>query len=177
MGNAPPVTKPVPTSPKTPSSPCAWALALHSVASSHASSGPAPSHAGPYTSRTSGGASSDSTAYPFATRNRKDFDNLLAVYLDAVFFPRLDALDFAANAALVRDAELAQVFELVAPKLKSHCVFGGRGEHIQDATAKRKLTALGDHVDSDVCLLDKLEGQLWQQVVATLDQLERSTFG
>lgn len=31
--------------------------------------------------------SSDSTAYPFATRNRKDFDNLLAVYLDAVFFP------------------------------------------------------------------------------------------
>ena len=39
--------------------------------------------------------SSDSTAYPFATQNRKDFDNLLAVYLDAVFFPRLDALDFA----------------------------------------------------------------------------------
>ncbi|HMM74149.1 MAG TPA: insulinase family protein [Gammaproteobacteria bacterium] len=39
--------------------------------------------------------SSDSTAYPFATRNRKDFDNLLAVYLDAVFFPKLDARDFA----------------------------------------------------------------------------------
>ena len=39
--------------------------------------------------------SSDSTAYPFATRNRKDFDNLLAVYLDAVFFPRLDERDFA----------------------------------------------------------------------------------
>ena len=39
--------------------------------------------------------SSDSTAYPFATQNRKDFDNLLAVYLDAVFFPTLDPLDFA----------------------------------------------------------------------------------
>ncbi len=39
--------------------------------------------------------SSDSTAYPFATRNRKDFDNLLNVYLDAVFFPLLDPLDFA----------------------------------------------------------------------------------
>ncbi|MGH8597546.1 MAG: insulinase family protein, partial [Gammaproteobacteria bacterium] len=39
--------------------------------------------------------SSDSTAYPFATRNRKDFDNLLAIYLDAVFFPNLDPLDFA----------------------------------------------------------------------------------
>ena len=39
--------------------------------------------------------SSDSTAYPFATRNRKDFDNLLGIFLDAVFFPLLDPLDFA----------------------------------------------------------------------------------
>lgn len=39
--------------------------------------------------------SSDWTAYPFATGNRRDFDNLLQVYLDAVFFPRLDPLDFA----------------------------------------------------------------------------------
>lgn len=39
--------------------------------------------------------SSDWTAYPFASQNRKDFDNLLKVYLDAVFFSRLDPLDFA----------------------------------------------------------------------------------
>lgn len=39
--------------------------------------------------------SSDATAYPFASQNRKDFDNLLSVYLDAVFFPKLDELDFA----------------------------------------------------------------------------------
>ncbi|MDX1692666.1 MAG: insulinase family protein [Ketobacteraceae bacterium] len=39
--------------------------------------------------------SSDWTAYPFASKNRKDFDNLLSVYLDAVFFSRLDPLDFA----------------------------------------------------------------------------------
>ena len=39
--------------------------------------------------------SSDWTAYPFASRNRKDFSNLLEVYLDAVFFSRLDPLDFA----------------------------------------------------------------------------------
>ncbi len=38
---------------------------------------------------------SDWTAYPFASQNRKDFDNLLQVYLDAVFFPILDPLDFA----------------------------------------------------------------------------------
>ena len=39
--------------------------------------------------------SSDWTAYPFATENRKDFDNLLQVYLDAAFFPNLHPLDFA----------------------------------------------------------------------------------
>ncbi|WP_144822128.1 insulinase family protein [Marinobacter piscensis] len=39
--------------------------------------------------------SSDWTAYPFATMNRKDFDNLLSVYLDCVFFSKLDKLDFA----------------------------------------------------------------------------------
>ena len=38
--------------------------------------------------------SSDWTAYPFASQNRKDFDNLLKVYLDAAFFARLDELDF-----------------------------------------------------------------------------------
>lgn len=38
---------------------------------------------------------SDWTAYPFASQNRRDFDNLLDVYLDAAFFPLLDELDFA----------------------------------------------------------------------------------
>ncbi len=37
---------------------------------------------------------SDWTLYPFATQNRKDFYNLMDVYLDAVFFPRLDAASF-----------------------------------------------------------------------------------
>ena len=39
--------------------------------------------------------SSDWTAYPFASQNKKDFNNLLDVYLDSVFFARLDPLDFA----------------------------------------------------------------------------------
>ncbi|WP_455221351.1 insulinase family protein [Kaarinaea lacus] len=38
--------------------------------------------------------SSDWTAYPFASQNRKDYFNLLDVYLDAVFFSRLNKLDF-----------------------------------------------------------------------------------
>ena len=39
--------------------------------------------------------SSDWTAYPLASLNQKDFNNLLDVYLDAVFFSRLHPLDFA----------------------------------------------------------------------------------
>lgn len=49
--------------------------------------------------------SSDWTAYPFATQNRKDFDNLLEVYLDAVFFSRLDPLDFAQEGHRVEFAQ------------------------------------------------------------------------
>ena len=38
--------------------------------------------------------SSDWTMYPFSTQNRKDFYNLMGVYLDAVFFPCLEKLSF-----------------------------------------------------------------------------------
>uniref|UniRef100_A0A8C5ALZ6 Pitrilysin metalloproteinase 1 n=1 Tax=Gadus morhua TaxID=8049 RepID=A0A8C5ALZ6_GADMO len=37
---------------------------------------------------------SDYTMYPFSTQNSKDFQNLLSVYLDAVFFPCLREQDF-----------------------------------------------------------------------------------
>jgi Zn-dependent M16 (insulinase) family peptidase len=49
--------------------------------------------------------SSDWTAYPFASQNRKDFFNLLDVYLDAAFFSRLDPLDFAQEGHRVEFAE------------------------------------------------------------------------
>ncbi len=49
--------------------------------------------------------SNDWTAYPFASQNRKDFDNLLQVYLDAVFFSRLDPLDFAQEGHRLEFAE------------------------------------------------------------------------
>ncbi len=49
--------------------------------------------------------SSDWTAYPFASQNRKDFFNLLDVYLDATFFSRLDPLDFAQEGHRVEFAE------------------------------------------------------------------------
>ena len=37
---------------------------------------------------------SDWTMYPFATQNRKDYYNLMDVYLDAAFFPNLSELSF-----------------------------------------------------------------------------------
>jgi presequence protease len=48
---------------------------------------------------------SDWTAYPFASQNRKDYFNLLDVYLDAVFFSRLDPKDFAQEGHRVEFAE------------------------------------------------------------------------
>ncbi|RYY75520.1 MAG: peptidase M16 [Gammaproteobacteria bacterium] len=50
--------------------------------------------------------SSDWTAYPFASQNQKDFNNLLDVYLDAVFFSRLDELDFAQEGHRLEFAEV-----------------------------------------------------------------------
>ena len=49
--------------------------------------------------------SSDWTAYPFASKNRKDFNNLLQVYLDATFFSRLHELDFAQEGHRLEFAE------------------------------------------------------------------------
>ncbi len=37
---------------------------------------------------------SDWTMYPFATQNKKDYYNLMDVYLDAAFFPNIDELSF-----------------------------------------------------------------------------------
>jgi Zn-dependent M16 (insulinase) family peptidase len=37
---------------------------------------------------------SDWTMYPFSTQNRKDYYNLMDVYLDAAFFPSIDELSF-----------------------------------------------------------------------------------
>ena len=37
---------------------------------------------------------SDWTMYPFSTQNRKDFYNLMGIYLDSAFFPKLDRLSF-----------------------------------------------------------------------------------
>ena len=47
----------------------------------------------------------DCTAYPFASPNATDFCNLMDVYLDAVFFPRLDRRDFGQEGHRLEFAE------------------------------------------------------------------------
>ncbi|MBF0460998.1 MAG: insulinase family protein [Magnetococcales bacterium] len=64
--------------------------------------------------------SSDWTAYPFSSLSRKDFDNLMQVYLDAAFFPNLHALDFAQEGCRI---ELAQPHDLDAPLVYKGVVF------------------------------------------------------
>ncbi|MFP4273175.1 MAG: insulinase family protein, partial [Halothiobacillaceae bacterium] len=64
--------------------------------------------------------SSDWTAYPFASQNRKDFFNLLDVYLDAVFFSRLDELDFCQEGHRV---EFEQIDDPESPLVFKGVVF------------------------------------------------------
>lgn len=48
----------------------------------------------------------DYTMYPFSTQNSKDYYNLLAIYLDAVFHPRLRELDFLQEGWRLEHAEV-----------------------------------------------------------------------
>ncbi|TYZ69264.1 hypothetical protein PybrP1_000637 [[Pythium] brassicae (nom. inval.)] len=56
---------------------------------------------------------SDHTMYPFATANEADWRNLLAVYLDAVFFPTLHELDFLQEGHRLEIADSSGESELV----------------------------------------------------------------
>lgn len=59
---------------------------------------------------------SDWTMYPFATQNRKDFYNLMDVYLDAVFFPNIDKLSFK------QEGHRIEIEESLADNEKNMCL-------------------------------------------------------
>ena len=48
----------------------------------------------------------DFTMYPFSTMNEKDYSNLMSVYLDATFFPKLDRYDFLQVSSISIDPSL-----------------------------------------------------------------------
>lgn len=63
---------------------------------------------------------SDWTVYPFATQNKKDFFNLMDVYLDAVLFPNIHPLDFAQEGIRValNDKDEAEYHGIVFNEMK-----------------------------------------------------------
>lgn len=84
---------------------------------------------------------SDWTAYPFASLNRKDFENLLDVYLDAAFFPLLDPLDFAQEGHRVEFADASADAPLVYKGVVYNEMKGAMSSPVQ-ALAQRLQTAL-----------------------------------
>jgi hypothetical protein len=50
----------------------------------------------------------DYTCYPFATMNTTDYFNLLGVYLDAAFFPKLSYEDFLQEGTALRDSQILE---------------------------------------------------------------------
>ena len=59
----------------------------------------------------------DFTMYPFSTQNAADYHNLLAVYLDATFFPLLREIDFQQEGHRVEFQDAARQTLLPAPIL------------------------------------------------------------
>jgi Zn-dependent M16 (insulinase) family peptidase len=60
--------------------------------------------------------SSDWTMYPFSTQNKKDFYNLMDVYLDSAFYPNIEELSFKQEGHRIEiegDPENAESFKLV----------------------------------------------------------------
>lgn len=117
---------------------------------------------------------SDWTAYPFASQNRKDFNNLLQVYLDAVFFSNLNELDFAQEGVRVeledpQDDQSALVYKGVVfnemkgamsapvsriwqtlnahlfPEITYHYNSGGEPEDIPNLTYQQLLSFYREH--------------------------------
>jgi Zn-dependent M16 (insulinase) family peptidase len=80
----------------------------------------------------------DMTCYPFSSQVAKDYDNLLGVYLDAVFAPLLDPLDFSQEGHRLEPAGAAwQRKGVVFNEMKG--AMDGTGEQLGMATARALL--------------------------------------
>jgi Zn-dependent M16 (insulinase) family peptidase len=82
----------------------------------------------------------DMTCYPFASQVGKDFDNLIGVYLDAVFAPLLHPLDFAQEGHRLEPAgQGGERKGVVFNEMKG--AMDGTGEQLSAATARALLPA------------------------------------
>jgi Zn-dependent M16 (insulinase) family peptidase len=62
---------------------------------------------------------SDWTMYPFSTQNRKDFYNLMDVYLDSVFYPKINELSFK------QEGHRLEIENNIKAAKSSHLVYKG----------------------------------------------------
>jgi len=80
----------------------------------------------------------DMTCYPFASQVAKDYDNLIGVYLDAVFAPLLNPLDFAQEGhRLEANGQSGERKGVVFNEMKG--AMDGTGEQVSMATARALL--------------------------------------
>ncbi len=94
----------------------------------------------------------DMTCYPFATQVAKDFDHLLDIYLDAVFAPRLDALDFAQEGWRLEPVQPGAVEPGPDPAQWTLCgVVYNEMKGAMGSTDAQIFDALGRHLLPDTC--------------------------
>jgi len=89
----------------------------------------------------------DHTAFIFATQVRRDFDHLLAVYLDAVFAPVLDPRDFAQEGhRLELEADQPQRKGVVFNEMKG--AYGSSAAQVEAALARHLLSGTPNRFDA-----------------------------
>lgn len=119
----------------------------------------------------------DRTVYPFATLDKKDYFNLLGVYLDAAFFPKLDYLDFRQEGWRyeIEDGKLAYQ-GVVFNEMKGALASPGRAVYHGMEAALKKGTTYERESGGDPLAIPELSYEALKAFHATHYHPSRSVF-
>ena len=70
--------------------------------------------------------------------------------------------DFCFQRTLIGNRERTNLFEFVAEKFKTHSMFGGGWENVEDSSPGGKLTSTSDHVNSLIGKFNQFEVEFWK---------------
>ena len=84
--------------------------------------------------------------------------------------------DFCFQRTLIGNRERTNLFEFVAEEFKTHRMFGGGWENVEDASPGGKLTSTSHHVNSLIGKFNQLEVEFWKQIVFAHFQFESWVF-
>jgi Zn-dependent M16 (insulinase) family peptidase len=87
----------------------------------------------------------DYTLYPFSTQNLKDYKNLMQVYLDAVFFPKLHQTDFEQEGWRLEHAQTGNASSPIVFKGVVYNEMKGAMSDVQNVFGQELMTALLPH--------------------------------